>query len=81
VTSQIVAQSCIAAVPSGHPDPDVSGVYHAVSAGSTSWHGFAAKILENLSGHVIGKSRQNWFLFQPPIIPTGGSAAEFVPVE
>jgi dTDP-4-dehydrorhamnose reductase len=48
VTSQITAQFfspwCRPAVPMA----DAGGIYHAVSSGATSWHGFAAKILEGV---------------------------------
>jgi dTDP-4-dehydrorhamnose reductase len=53
VTSQIVAQSFSPLCRQATPIQDVSGIYHAVSAGSTSWHGFAAKILECAAGHVL----------------------------
>jgi dTDP-4-dehydrorhamnose reductase len=53
VTSQIVAQSFSPLCRQATPIQDVSGIYHAVSAGSTSWYGFAAKILESVSGHVL----------------------------
>ena len=46
VTSQIVAQLFSPQRGSAIPISDVRGIYHAVPTGSTSWHGFAAKILE-----------------------------------
>jgi dTDP-4-dehydrorhamnose reductase len=52
VTSQMVAQLSSPLCRQASPISDVSGIYHAVPAGSTSWHGFAAKILENVSGHA-----------------------------
>jgi dTDP-4-dehydrorhamnose reductase len=52
VTSQIVAQSFSPLCRQATPIQDVSGIYHAVSAGSTSWYGFAAKILESVPGHA-----------------------------
>jgi dTDP-4-dehydrorhamnose reductase len=48
VTSQIVAQHFSPQRGSAIPISDVSGIYHAVPTGSTSWHGFAAKILEGV---------------------------------
>jgi dTDP-4-dehydrorhamnose reductase len=53
VTSQIVAQSFSPLCRQVTPIQDVSGVYHAVSAGSTSWHGFATKILQSAPGHAL----------------------------
>lgn len=53
VTSQIVAQSFSPLCRQTVPFQDVSGIYHAVSTGSTSWHGFAAKILECAAGHAL----------------------------
>jgi dTDP-4-dehydrorhamnose reductase len=53
VTSQIVAQSFSPLCRQATPIQDVSGIYHAVAAGSTSWHGFAAKILECAPGHAL----------------------------
>jgi len=53
VTSQIVAQSFSPLYRQTTPIQDASGIYHAVSAGSTSWHGFAAKILESAAGHAL----------------------------
>jgi dTDP-4-dehydrorhamnose reductase len=53
VTSQIVAQSFSPLCRQAIPIQDVSGIYHAVAAGSTSWHGFAAKILESDPGHAL----------------------------
>lgn len=50
VTSQIVAPQASPLCRQAVPIPEVSGIYHAVPAGSTSWHGFAAKILENVYG-------------------------------
>jgi dTDP-4-dehydrorhamnose reductase len=50
MTSQIVAQHASPLCREAIPVSDVSGVYHAVPAGSTSWHGFAAWILENGTG-------------------------------
>lgn len=44
---------------------ETSGIYHAVSAGSTSWYGFAAKILEIAHGHVA--------LEMPELIPIATS--------
>jgi len=55
VTSQIVAQLFSPRCRTATPMADVSGIYHAVSAGSTSWHGFAAKILEGIPGRTIKK--------------------------
>jgi dTDP-4-dehydrorhamnose reductase len=52
VTSQIVAQHSSPLCRQAIPISDVSGIYHAVPTGSTSWHGFAAKILENVFGHA-----------------------------
>lgn len=52
VTSQIVAQDASPLCRQAIPISDVSGIYHAVPAGSTSWHGFAARILENGAGHA-----------------------------
>jgi dTDP-4-dehydrorhamnose reductase len=52
VTSQMVAQHASPLCRQAIPISDVSGVYHAVPAGSTSWHGFAARILENDAGHA-----------------------------
>lgn len=52
VTSQMVVQHASPLCRQAVPISDVSGIYHAVPAGSTSWHGFAAKILENASGHT-----------------------------
>lgn len=49
MTSQIMAQHSSPLCRGAVPIADVSGIYHAVPAGSTSWHGFAAKILENVS--------------------------------
>jgi dTDP-4-dehydrorhamnose reductase len=53
VTSQILAQSFSPLCRQTVPIQDVSGIYHAVSAGSTSWHGFAAKILESAAGRAL----------------------------
>jgi dTDP-4-dehydrorhamnose reductase len=53
VTSQILAQSFSPLCRQAAPIQDVSGIYHAVSAGSTSWHGFAAKILESAAGLAL----------------------------
>jgi dTDP-4-dehydrorhamnose reductase len=53
VTSQIVAQSFSPLYRQPTPIQDVSGIYHAVSTGSTSWHGFAAKILESTPGRAL----------------------------
>jgi dTDP-4-dehydrorhamnose reductase len=52
VTSQIVAQHASPLCRQAIPISDVSGIYHAVPAGSTSWHGFAAEIMKNVSGHA-----------------------------
>jgi dTDP-4-dehydrorhamnose reductase len=52
VTSQIAAQSFSPLCRQAISISEVSGIYHAVSAGSTSWHSFAAKILENVSSHM-----------------------------
>lgn len=52
VTSQIVAQHSSPLCRQAIPISDVSGIYHAVPTGSTSWHGFAAKILENVFVHA-----------------------------
>jgi len=46
VTSQIVAQHFSPLCRYAASISDDGGVYHAVSGGSTSWHGFAGKILE-----------------------------------
>lgn len=53
MTSQILAQAFTPLSRQTVPIQDVSGIYHAVSAGATSWHGFAAKILEYAAGHVL----------------------------
>ncbi len=47
------------------PMAETGGIYHAVSAGSTSWYGFAAKILEIAHGHVA--------LDMPKLIPISTS--------
>lgn len=52
MTSQIVAQHSSPLCRQAVPIQEVSGIYHAVPAGSTSWHGFAALILENVFGRV-----------------------------
>jgi dTDP-4-dehydrorhamnose reductase len=52
MTSQMVAQLLSPLCRQAIPISDISGIYHAVPAGSTSWHGFAAKILESVSGHT-----------------------------
>jgi len=53
VTSQIVAQFFSPLCRPAAQMADVSGIYNAVSAGSTSWHGFAIKILEGVSRRII----------------------------
>ncbi len=53
MTSQIVAQYFSPLCRQAISISDVSGVYHAVSVGSTSWYGFAAKILESAPGHAL----------------------------
>jgi dTDP-4-dehydrorhamnose reductase len=58
VTAQMVAQQASPLCRQAIPISDVSGIYHAVPAGSTSWHGFAAKILENFSGPAGQKPPQ-----------------------
>ncbi len=45
ITAQLFSPLCCPAVRIA----DVSGIYHAVPTGSTSWHGFTAKILEHVS--------------------------------
>lgn len=46
ITSQMVAQFFSPLRRPAVSLADISGIYHATPAGSTSWHGFAAKILE-----------------------------------
>lgn len=53
VTSQIVAQSFSPMHHQAAPIQDVSGIYHAVSSGATSWHGFASRILESAPGDIL----------------------------
>jgi dTDP-4-dehydrorhamnose reductase len=53
VTSQMVVQHSSPLCRQAIPISDVRGIYHAVPAGSTSWHGFAAKILESLPGRAL----------------------------
>lgn len=51
VTSQMLAQYYF---PDRRPSAsisEISGIYHVVSSGLTSWHGFAKKILEYVSCH------------------------------
>jgi dTDP-4-dehydrorhamnose reductase len=55
VTSQIVTQSFSPLCRQAALIQDVSGIYHTASAGSTSWHGFASKILESVPGHAPPK--------------------------
>lgn len=50
VTSQLVAQ--VFSPSRQVAMSDISGIYHAVSSGAVSWHGFAVKILETVSGRV-----------------------------
>jgi dTDP-4-dehydrorhamnose reductase len=52
VTSQIVAQHFSPLCRPAISISDVSGIYHAVSGGSTSWHGFAGKILREAFQHA-----------------------------
>ena len=52
VTSQILAQHYSPISQSSVSIMDISGLYHAVSGGMTSWHGFAKKILEIASSHI-----------------------------
>jgi len=51
VTSQMLSQhySSVTRPPS---IADISGLYHVVCGGHTSWHGFARKILEVIYGHA-----------------------------
>ncbi|WP_372521485.1 dTDP-4-dehydrorhamnose reductase [Sulfuricaulis sp.] len=51
VTSQMLSQhySSVSRPPS---IADISGLYHVVCGGHTSWYGFARKILEAVSGHA-----------------------------
>ena len=51
-TSQMLAQHYSPFARPSASATHISGVYHAVSGGATSWHGFARKILENVSCHV-----------------------------
>ena len=53
VTSQIVAQHFSPLCRQAFSISDASGLYHAVSAGSTSWHGFAEKILEGVPRRTV----------------------------
>lgn len=48
-TAQMVAQHFSPLCRPAVPISGVSGVYHAVPAGATSWFGFAAKILDGIS--------------------------------
>jgi dTDP-4-dehydrorhamnose reductase len=51
VTSQMLSQHC-PSVTRAPSIADISGLYHVVCGGHTSWHGFARKILEIVSGHA-----------------------------
>ncbi len=51
-TSQILAQHYSPISQSSASIMDISGLYHAVSGGMTSWYGFAKKILETASSHI-----------------------------
>ena len=53
VTSQMVAQFFSPLCRPAVSLADIGGIYHATPAGSTSWHGFAAKILEGASRQAI----------------------------
>ena len=53
VTSQMVVQFFSPLCRPGVSLADISGIYHVTPAGSTSWHGFAAKILEGASRQAI----------------------------
>lgn len=55
-TSQIVAQFFSPLCRPAVSLADISGIYHATPAGSTSWHGFAEKILEGASRQAIQAS-------------------------
>ncbi len=52
VTSQMLSQLNPPFPRSTVSIAEVAGLYHVVSSGSTSWYGFAKKILEHLSPHV-----------------------------
>ena len=52
VTSQIATQHFSSLCRQPIPISDVSGIYHVVSGGSTSWYGFAGKILEGALRHA-----------------------------
>jgi dTDP-4-dehydrorhamnose reductase len=56
VTSQMVVQFFSPLCRPAISLADISGIYHAAPAGSTSWHGFAAKILEGVSRQVLQAS-------------------------
>jgi dTDP-4-dehydrorhamnose reductase len=53
VTSQMVAQFFSPLCRPAVSLADIGGIYHATPAGSTSWHGFAAKIIEGASRQAI----------------------------
>ncbi|BAV33920.1 dTDP-4-dehydrorhamnose reductase [Sulfuricaulis limicola] len=53
VTSQIVAQHFSSLCRQATSISDASGVYHAVPEGWTSWHGFAARILDGLPDQAM----------------------------
>jgi dTDP-4-dehydrorhamnose reductase len=53
VTSQMVVQFFSPLCRPAVSLADISGIYHVTPAGSTSWHGFAAKILEGASRQAI----------------------------
>jgi dTDP-4-dehydrorhamnose reductase len=52
ITSQMLAQYYFLNHRPSASISDISGIYHVVSGGLTSWHGFAKKILEYVSKHT-----------------------------
>lgn len=65
ITSHIVMRSISSRSRPVVQMTETSGIYHAVSAGSTSWYGFAKKILEIARDHAL--------LEMPKLIPITSS--------